>query len=109
MLYREIRETKQKIEQLKIEFEDTSNVLSKLRNENSELVRASREALETRDQFRQSMLELDRCRVEMRHVEEEMTSLQIHRGIEADKLIAMVHLSPLPVSPPLLPLRLTSL
>lgn len=36
------------------------------------------------------MLELERCRVEMRHVEEEMAALQIHRGMEADKLIKMV-------------------
>lgn len=76
-------------------MEENRSTLSKFRVENNELLRASGDALETRDLLRQCRLELDRSLVEMRHVEEEMAALQIHRGLEADKLIAMVSLASL--------------
>lgn len=89
-MFREIREAKQKVDELLAELEENRNTLSKFRVENNELVQASKDALETRDMLRQCRLELDRSQIEMRHVEEEMAALQIHRGLEADKLIAMV-------------------
>jgi hypothetical protein len=79
------------------EYEECSALVSKLRAENSDLTRASRDAIETREQFRQTAFELDRCRNEIKHMEEEMALLQVQRGREADKFIAMV----CSLSPPL--------
>jgi hypothetical protein len=82
------------MEEMSRECEESSSLVSKLRAENSDLIRASREAIETREQFRKTTFELERCRNEMKHVDEEMALLQVQRGREADKLIAMVR-SPL--------------
>jgi uncharacterized membrane protein YccC len=99
VLCREIKETKLRLEELRVECEESSSLLSKTKAENNELARASKEALETRERLRQTLFELDRSRAEMKHVDEEMASLQIHRGMEANKLIAMVCPPP---PPPLL-------
>ena len=104
MLCREIKETKQRLEELQLECEENSSLLSKTKAENNELLRASQETVETRERLRQTLFELDRSRAEMKSIEEEMAALQIHRGIEAGKMIAMVCAflrlcSDLPLSP----------